>query len=224
MQGRTIRSSRRRPRSGFLEVYYLSARPPLLSVVVRWGESGSMKRAEVGIFVAVFLLAGCGRDEKAPPKDAGPASPEQAAPKASIPDDPQVARILPLLDDYANVVKTAAEGMNKFDDDDSAFAVGKKLKQAAERIRGLSKELKSVGTIRKQQDGKLSAARSKTLIVSGQALMKAGLERGKRFASVKLSAEALKAFGEGDSEFNSAIQEFNLAIVEIEETKQRMVP
>jgi hypothetical protein len=66
------------------------------------------------------IVIGCGPSTK----DAGPATPEQAAPKAGVPDDHQIARILPLLDDYASVLKTEAEEISKIVDDDSALAAG----------------------------------------------------------------------------------------------------
>jgi hypothetical protein len=67
------------------------------------------------------IVIGCGPS----PKEAGPATPKQAAPKANVsgdpqaapevnaPDNPQVARILPLLDDYAKALKAAAGDKDK---------------------------------------------------------------------------------------------------------------
>jgi hypothetical protein len=158
------------------------------------------------------IVVGCGPSTK----DAGPATPEQAAPKASASDDPRIARILSLLDDYANVLKTVAERTSKIVDDDSALAAGKELKKDAERVRGLSKKLKSVGKIAKQENPKLAAS-FVAVANSGIAITKANMEWLKKSASVKLSPEAEKALGEGTSEFNNAMLEFLQAMSEIHE-------
>jgi len=73
-----------------------------------------------------------------------------------------------------------------------------------------------VGKIPKQQNAKLTA-RYTTLAASAVAFSKVNLEWLKRLASVKLSAEAQKALGEGMTEFTKAV-------AEIEQTKAVMVP
>jgi hypothetical protein len=162
------------------------------------------------------IVIGCGPSTK----DAAPVTPEQAAAKSSASDDPRIARILPLLNEFANVLKTVAETVSKIADDDSALAAGKELKKDAERVRGLSKELKSVGKITKQQNPQLAASFA-AVANSALAFTKANMEWLKKYASVKLSPEAGKALGEGNSEFNNAMLEFNQAMSEIYEPGQK---
>jgi hypothetical protein len=172
---------------------------------------------------ALFSFACGGSSNPSPQAKAEDPPPERAAPEVSVSEDPWVARILSLGDDCANVVKTAAKEFSKIVDDDTALAAGKELKKGAERIRGLSKELKSVGKIAKRQNPR-QAAFYAAVAGSGLADAKAMAELSRKYESVKLSAEAAKALGEGMSEFNNAMLEFNKAISEIKETKQGVVP
>jgi hypothetical protein len=95
----------------------------------------SMFRAQIACCCLMFagLVIGCSPSTK----DAGPAKPEPAAPKAGVADDAQIARILRLLDEQANAIEAVAAEIRKIVDDDSAMAAGKELKKHAERIRGL---------------------------------------------------------------------------------------
>jgi hypothetical protein len=178
----------------------------------------------VPLFGAALLSFACsGSSNPSPQANAEDPPPKRTAPEVSVSDNSRVARILPLLDGYANVIKAAAKEFSKIVDDDSALAAGKELKKDAERIRGLSKELKSVGKIPKQQNFQLAESYA-AVAGSGLAFAKAIAEWSKKYASVKLSAEAAKALGEGMSEFNNAMLEFTKASSEIQETKQGVVP
>src|SRR5262249_39506020 len=62
------------------------------------------------------IVIGCGpsaKDADPAPSKQAPSTPKQAAPEVNAPDNTQVVRILPLLDDYAKALKAAAGGKDK---------------------------------------------------------------------------------------------------------------
>lgn len=147
-------------------------------------------------------VIGCG-----PARDAGSATPKQADLEDSFAFNAQVARILPLFDDYANILKASAKEVSKIVDNDSALAAGKTLKKNAERIRELAKEVKSVGKLRHRQDDHL-AARYAAISKAGVEWTKAALEWNRIWASGKLSAGVVKELTAELSEFSNAMAAF----------------